>query len=135
MLMVLLFFHFSLKAQSNQGDKIIGQYWTENKEGKIEIFKREAKYFGKIIWRKEVIKDTKNPNKSLRDRSVIGIEFLIGFVFNGKSKWEGGTVYSIDNGGTYRGKIWLEDQGKTLKMRGYWGISFIGRTATLLRVE
>lgn len=130
-----LLFSFSLTAQKIEADDILGQYWINNKDGKIKIFKRGEKYFGKILWRKEVRKDVKNPDKSLRNRSIIGIEFLKDFVFNGQSQWEEGSVYSIENGRTYRGKIWLENQGKTLKMRGYWGVSWIGKTISLSRIE
>ncbi|MEL6835158.1 MAG: DUF2147 domain-containing protein [Bacteroidota bacterium] len=125
---------FGLSAQQ-AADDILGQYWTEKREGKIEIFKQGDKYFGKIAWRKEARKDTENPDESLRNRNVIGIIFLQDFVFDGKDEWEDGTVYSIDNGGTYSGRIWLEDDGETLKMRGYMGISLLGRTATLKRAD
>ena len=129
------FLCFDVKGQTQNGDQIIGKYWTNNKEGKIEIFKKGRKYYGKILWRKEPVKDIKNPDKSLRNRNVIGIEFLKDFVFDGKNKWEGGTVYSFDNGGTYKGRLWLENQGEILKMRGFWGISLIGRTATLQKIR
>jgi uncharacterized protein (DUF2147 family) len=66
---------------------------------------------------------------------VIGITFLKDFIFDGKDEWVDGEVYSIDNGGTYSGRIWLEGGGKTLKMRGYLGISLLGRTATLTRAD
>ena len=54
-----------------QGDAILGEYWTESKEGRIEIYREENAYFGRIKWRKEVINDTKNPDPKLRNKSVI----------------------------------------------------------------
>ena len=129
-----LFIGYSTIAQT-KADDILGTYWTEGKEGKIEIYKLSNKYFGKILWRKEARKDVENPDASLRDRSVIGLVFLKDFVFDGDGKWKNGAVYSIDNGGTYKGKMWLENNGKMLKMRGYLGISLLGRTATLKRVD
>ncbi|MDW3191470.1 MAG: DUF2147 domain-containing protein [Cytophagales bacterium] len=118
-----------------KADDILGQYWTENRTGKIEIYKDQSQYYGMIIWRKEVRKDTENPDEELKSRSVIGIVFLQNFSNTDKNEWSGGEVYSIDNGGTYSGKMWLANDGKTLKMRGYLGISLLGRTATLQRVE
>ncbi|MEO1436729.1 MAG: DUF2147 domain-containing protein, partial [Bacteroidota bacterium] len=91
-------------SQAN-ASHIIGEYWINNQTGKIQIFERQGQYFGKIIWREEVIKDSKNPDPALRDRSVIGIEFIKNFEFDG-SKYKGGTVYSIENGKTYAGKLW-----------------------------
>ncbi|MEO0469497.1 MAG: hypothetical protein AAF206_07755, partial [Bacteroidota bacterium] len=44
------------------GDEIIGTYWTETKEGKIEIFREGEHYFGKILWRKDARKDIHHPD-------------------------------------------------------------------------
>ena len=128
----------ALTAQQTEksADRILGQYWTENQEGQIKIYRCDQSYCGQIVWRKEDRKDSKNPRPELRDRSVIGIRFLEGFSYNpSKDTWSGGSVYSIDNGGHYRGKMWLENQDQTLKMRGYLGIALIGRTATLQRIN
>ncbi|MEM9919034.1 MAG: DUF2147 domain-containing protein [Bacteroidota bacterium] len=117
-------------------DAILGEYWTEDRSGKIAIYKCSYKYCGRIIWRKENKKDSQNPDVTKRDRKVVGIQFLNDFEFDKKSSvWKGGTVYSIDNGNTYNGKIWLEDNGQTLKMRGFIGFSLLGKTATLRRVD
>ncbi|MEO0505413.1 MAG: DUF2147 domain-containing protein [Bacteroidota bacterium] len=124
----------SLSFSQSAGDKIIGQYWTETKEGKIEIFKKDNRYFGKIIWRKDARLDTENPNEKLQSRNVVGIVFMKDFVFK-NDKWINGEVYSIENGGNYSGKMWLENNGSILKMRGYLGISLLGKTATLSRVR
>ncbi|MEO0571546.1 MAG: DUF2147 domain-containing protein [Bacteroidota bacterium] len=132
--LVVLSISFNSISQTRDSDLILGQYWTENKEGKIEVYKNGNSYFGKIVWRKEIRKDTENPDRSLRDRSVIGIVFMKDFIFK-NDKWVDGKVYSIDNGNTYSGKMWLENSGSTLKMRGYLGISLLGRTATLTRVK
>ena len=120
-------------SQSN-GDELLGQYWTEARQGKIEFYKQQDKFYGKIIWRKEAKTDQENPNPSLRNRSVIGIVFLKDFVYE-EGTWSEGSVYSIDNGNTYSGKLWLEESGRKLKMRGYIGFSLLGRTATLERVS
>lgn len=123
-------------AQSSSlPDDILGQYWTDGKEGKIEIFKEGEVYFGRIVWRKNVAKDIKNRDRSLRERDVVGLVFLEDFRFD-RDAWIGGSVYSIDNGRTYSGKLWLEENGEVLKMRGHLKLSrFIGRTASLTRVE
>ncbi|WP_350284553.1 DUF2147 domain-containing protein [uncultured Croceitalea sp.] len=115
-------------------DDVIGQFWTEKKEGKIEIYKENDIYFGKIIWRKDARLDTENPDEALRDRSVIGIVFMEDFVFDG-GKWVDGEIYSIDNGNVYASKMWFEDDKDTLKLRGFVGLSLFGKTATLTRVK
>ncbi|GAA0726023.1 hypothetical protein GCM10009430_32550 [Aquimarina litoralis] len=117
-----------------EADDVIGQFWTENKEGKIQIYKENNKYLGKIIWRKDARLDIENPEESLRNRSVIGIVFMKDFVFD-DDKWGDGKIYSIDNGNTYSSKMWLEEDKDILKLRGFVGISLLGKTATLIRVK
>ena len=49
--------------------------------------------------------------------------------------WKGGQILDPDNGKTYRCKMTVSDDGRELDVRGYIGISLIGRTQTWLRVE
>jgi len=133
---IIIMFSILTIFDNAPSDAIVGEYWTENKTGRIAIFKCDNKYCGRIIWRKDNRKDVENPDKKKRNRNVVGVQFLNDFEYNIEDKiWSGGTVYSIDNGNTYKGKIWLENNGETLKMRGFIGFSFIGRTATLERVK
>jgi len=122
--------------RGSPSDKIIGEYWTEDKTGKIMIYQCNDKYCGRISWRLDNRKDVKNPDSAKRNRNVVGIQFLKDFAYDAAENiWSGGTVYSIDNGYTYNGRMWLENNGASLKMRGYIGFSFLGRTATLSRVK
>ncbi len=132
----ILMFSVITLFDNSPSDAIVGEYWTENNSGKIAIFKCDNKYCGRITWRKDNRKDDENPDKTKRGRNVVGIQFLNDFEYSSDDDiWLGGTVYSIDNGNTYEGKIWLECNGETLKMRGFIGFSFLGRTATLKRVK
>ncbi|OJJ22522.1 hypothetical protein BKI52_07525 [marine bacterium AO1-C] len=118
----------------SKSDAILGQYWINNKEGRIQIYKRNQCYYGKIVWRRVPRKDSENPDPQLRSRRVLGITFLYNFTYD-DGEWIGGKVYNINNGRTYSGKLWLEDGGKTLKMRGYIGYSLFGKTMRLQRVS
>ncbi len=115
-------------------DAIVGMYWSPEKEGKIQIYKRGGRYYGKIALGSEAQKDIKNPDPKLRDRDVIGMEFLKDFTFDGADKWEDGTVYDPKSGKTYDCSISLDDQGN-LKLRGYVGISLFGRTEVFIRIK
>jgi uncharacterized protein (DUF2147 family) len=44
------------------------------------------------------------------------------------SEWSGGRILDPENGKIYRCTIEVVDGGKRLKVRGYIGISLIGRT-------
>ncbi len=63
----------------------------------------------------------------MRNRPLIGLEILSGFEYAGDGRWTGGTIYDPDNGKTYRCKLRFVDRD-TLEVRGYIGISLIGRT-------
>ena len=103
----------------------------------VEIFKKGEKAFGKIV--KIMDKETPDPicNKCDSDdprkgQKILGMEIIKDLEKDG-SEWDGGTVLDPENGKVYRCKIWVED--KKLIIRGYIGISLIGRSQTWLRAE
>ena len=49
--------------------------------------------------------------------------------------WSGGEILDPQNGKTYRCKVWLEDKGKKLNVRGFIGVSVLGRTQVWIREE
>jgi uncharacterized protein (DUF2147 family) len=113
-------------------DDVLGIYWSPKKDGKIEIYKRDNKYFGKTIWAKKDRKDTLNPDPKLRNVKIVGLEFLKNFVFD-EDEWVDGKVYDPESGNTYSCKMWLENGDIMLK--GYIGISLLGRSEKLERVR
>jgi uncharacterized protein (DUF2147 family) len=116
-----------------QPDAIVGEWLTAAKDGKVQIYKSGNKFFGKISWgNRPNGKDTNNPDPKLRDQNLIGLVILKDFAFNGKDKWEDGTIYDPNNGKTYSCVIRLKDE-KTLEVRGYIGISLLGRTEVWTR--
>lgn len=114
-------------------DAIVGEWLTAAKDGKVQIYKSGNKFFGKISWgNRPNGKDTNNPDPKLRDQNLIGLVILKDFSFNGKDKWEEGTIYDPNNGKTYSCAIRLKNE-KTLEVRGYIGISLLGRTEVWTR--
>jgi uncharacterized protein (DUF2147 family) len=69
-----------------------------------------------------------------KDQPVIGMTILWGLKDEGKV-WKGGEILDPDNGKTYRCKMTVSKNGQELDVRGYIGISLIGRTQTWLRLE
>jgi uncharacterized protein (DUF2147 family) len=78
--------------------------------------------------------DVHNPDSALRDQLLIGLEIFSGFNYDGDGKWSGGFIYDPNSGKTYRCKLKLKDRN-TLKLRGYIGISLLGRTDVWARQE
>ncbi len=62
--------------------------------------------------------DENNPNKSLRNRPVIGIQLIDGMVPNGPNKWKG-KIYNADDGHTY--SAYAKLNGNALQVKGCWG--------------
>jgi sterol desaturase/sphingolipid hydroxylase (fatty acid hydroxylase superfamily) len=66
-----------------------------------------------------------------KNAPIRGMYILWGFKDVGGA-WTDGSILDPANGRVYRCKIWLEEDGKVLKVRGYWGIFW--RTQKWLRV-
>lgn len=69
-----------------------------------------------------------------KDKPVIGMTILWGLKQDGNA-WTGGEILDPNNGKVYRCKMTLSADGKSLDVRGFIGISLIGRTQTWLRQE
>jgi uncharacterized protein (DUF2147 family) len=124
---------------SAQTNKIEGVWLNEEKDAKIQIYRgNDNKFYGKIIWLKDGLKDgkpktdDKNPKANKRANTILGLIILKGFN-EGKNTYEDGTVYDPNNGKTYDCTITYK--GKTLSLRGYVGISLFGRTTTWERIQ
>jgi len=134
-----IFLAFSPKVNAQSADDILGNWYNQEGTAKIHVFKAangkfKGKYFGKIIWLKEPTKngkpkvDENNPDASKKNAELNGLILLNNFVFDADDKvWEDGTIYDPKNGKTYSCNITLV--GDKLNVRGYVGISMIGRTA------
>jgi uncharacterized protein (DUF2147 family) len=69
-----------------------------------------------------------------KGQKIIGMTIAKGLKQNG-SKYDGGEILDPDNGKIYKCKMTLNEAGDKLEVRGYIGISLIGRSQTWLRVE
>ncbi|MES2182622.1 MAG: DUF2147 domain-containing protein [Pseudomonadota bacterium] len=69
-----------------------------------------------------------------KDQPVIGMMVLSGMKQDGED-YSSGQILDPDNGKIYSCKLTLLDGGKKLKVRGYIGIRWLGRTEIWLREE
>ncbi|MEA5458067.1 DUF2147 domain-containing protein [Arcicella sp. LKC2W] len=121
-------------AQSVSKDAILGEWLAESKDGKVLIYKQGEKYFGKVSSGKDGSKkDTHNPDAKLREQNIVGSVILKGFDFTGKS-WENGTIYDPNNGKTYSCTMKIKSANE-LEIRGFIGISLLGRTTVWTKVK
>lgn len=79
--------------------------------------------------------DRHNPNKKLRTQSLVGLQIGSGFEFDSASQqWRGGHLYDPVSGNSYQASLALAPDGY-LKVRGFVGISLLGRTMYWSRGE
>lgn len=139
-LSIILSAFTAITAFAQNADAILGKWLNPTGEGQIQIYKHGDKYFGKLVWIKspndasgKPKTDVKNPDPALRSRPELNLELLKDFKYDGDNVYTDGTIYDPKSGKTYSCKMTLE--GKKLKIRGYIGISLIGRTEIFTRVE
>jgi uncharacterized protein (DUF2147 family) len=121
---------------------IEGLWLDEVEEGRIEVAPCGEHLCGTIVWLLEPLdengeerRDVENADPALRERKVMGLRVLEGVnpKPDKKGYWKGGRIYDPKNGKTYRCTLSLDEQGN-MKLRGFIGISLIGRNSFWTRV-
>jgi uncharacterized protein (DUF2147 family) len=69
-----------------------------------------------------------------KDKPIIGMTILWGLRKDGNG-WAGGEILDPKNGKIYKAKMSLTEDGMSLNVRGFIGVSLIGRTQTWLREQ
>lgn len=141
LLLALLLLAGSYAYGQRKADDITGYWQTRGKNpAKIQIYKAGTAFAGKIVWLKDALDngrpktDKNNPDAGRRSQPIVGLQILSGFVFDGDDEWEDGKIYDPESGKTYRCYLALKDKS-TLKVRGYIGVSLLGRTETWTRTN
>ncbi|NHN27306.1 DUF2147 domain-containing protein [Flavobacterium jejuense] len=123
-------------------DKIIGTWVSKAKDSRMEIYKSNDSYKGRLIegWGLELYEDdgvtltqdSKNPDKSLRDRTLKNMEFISEMTFE-KGAYKGGEIYMAKLGKSMKCKMYFK--GEELRVRIYVGIPILGTTKKWTRVQ
>ena len=125
----------------SQSDDILGIWLEEEKQSKIEIYKKNNRFFGKIIWLKEPLDengkiklDKENPNSSLRKNPINGLVIMKNLKYIKKGEWSNGEIYDARSGKTYSLEVYMNNPNK-LDLRGYLGFTLFGKTTSWTRVK
>jgi uncharacterized protein (DUF2147 family) len=121
---------------------IEGLWLVENKEAHIRVERCGENLCARIVWMKHPTDergqprlDVNNPDRSLRDRPILGINLLKEVpaepVEDGV--WSRGRIYDPQRGRYYRCSLWLDGPDQ-LRLRGYVRISLLGRTTRWTRI-
>ncbi|MCG7656853.1 DUF2147 domain-containing protein [Wielerella bovis] len=69
------------------------------------------------------------------NKPLVSLTVVRGLKSKNSNEYDGGTIYDPKGGKTYRVKATLSADGRTLKVRGFIGVSALGRTQTWTRVQ
>ncbi len=119
-------------------DAILGVWLTQEKDGKVEIYRSGDKFFGKLMWGKNLYekdgktlkKDIKNPEPSQRERTLLNLVMLRDFMYK-EGEWKDGRIYDPRSGKTYSSTMKLKDGN--LEVRGYIGLPAFGKSTVWTR--
>lgn len=73
----------------------------------------------------------------LKNKSILGVTVMYGLKQNANNpnEWSGGSILDPKTGQVYRCMVTVSNNGNTLEVRGYVGISLLGRSQTWVRVS
>jgi uncharacterized protein (DUF2147 family) len=132
---VLVFSSLGINAQSPVG------VWKnlDDEDGRekshIEIYEESGKLRGKVIKLLPAATITKcdKCTGANKGKNLVGMDILWDLKKSG-SVWDGGEILDPKKGKVYNCKIEL-DGAEKLKVRGYMGVSILGRTQTWYKVN
>ncbi|MEM5278146.1 DUF2147 domain-containing protein [Cupriavidus taiwanensis] len=107
---------------------------TGKPRGLVEITEKNGVYSGRLL--KSFVDSDGKPRvcdkctDARKDQPLIGMTILSGLRKTGDNEWSGGEILDPENGKVYKSKMSLAEDGNKLNVRGFIGISLIGRTQT-----
>lgn len=128
-------------AAAGQSSTPVGLWKTVNEKGEPEGLVRIIEVAGELRGTVEKVYSPPAPDPrprcvpctgELKDKPVIGLQILRGLRWDG-SEYSGGEILDPNNGKFYRCLMRVVDGGRKLEVRGYIGISLLGRTQVWLR--
>ncbi len=108
---------------------------TGRARGFVRIYEQNGELFGKIessLLPEEAREVCSKCSGERKNKPVIGMVILTGMKKEGQ-EYKGGEILDPDTGWVYRCKMRLEEGGKKLILRGYLGVSLLGRSQTWVR--
>ncbi|HEX7437072.1 MAG TPA: DUF2147 domain-containing protein [Caldimonas sp.] len=114
---------------------------TKKDKSLVRIVEANGVYTGKV----EKFLDPESPKDAVckdcsddrKDKPILGLTIIRNMKQSADDKavFEGGDILDPNNGKVYKSKMKLVDNGTKLEVRGFVGISLLGRTQTWVRAE
>lgn len=109
---------------------------THQPKAIVRIFDQSGKLYGVV--EKSLVANP--PHRTCDDcaddrkgKPILGMDIIRGLERDG-DQWDGGTILDPETGKVYRCRLRLEDGGQKLSVRGFIGVSLLGRTQVWERV-
>jgi uncharacterized protein (DUF2147 family) len=131
---LLILFAPLVMAQSPEGNWNIPDEKTGKKRATAQLRISNGVLNGTIVQIFPIPGDTgvcQNCSGNFKNKPVVGLQFLWGLRENAKGVWEGGHVLDPKTGKIYKVNISIKDN--KLHMRGFIGVTMLGRTQTWVR--
>ena len=143
--LVLMSALMAVSAVSFAADQLDGSVWktiddkTGNPRATVKFTESNGALNATVInlIDKTALKVCDKCTGNLKGKPVVGIAVVHGLkaVSGEKNSYDYGSILDPKNGKTYKLKGTLSDDGKVLNLRGYMGISVLGRNQVWRRVS
>lgn len=140
--LLLVFVALVSFAPKDNSEAVVGTWLNGTKKGHVQIYKQGGTYFGKLVHLTEPNDpatgkpktDFRNIDASKRARPLLNMVLMYNFKYDGGNVWNDGKIYNPEDGKEYNCKMTLVNPN-TLEVRGYVGISLLGKTQTWTRIK
>lgn len=123
---------------------ILGKWISTKKNVVIEVYKISNQFQAKVLWFNDTDDlsrpmrsrlDINNPNKSLRNQLILGMDVLEGLTYNPtKHRWEKGKIYDPSSGRHWSSVVYFNDDNQ-MEVKGYWKFEFLCQTLTFVKYK
>lgn len=123
---------------------ILGKWISTEENVIIEVYKISNQFKAKVLWFNDTDDlnrpmkkrlDVHNPNKSLRNRLILGMDVLDGLSYNTeKNRWEKGRIYDPSSGRHWSSVVYFNEDNQ-MEVKGYWKFEFLCQTLAFGRYK
>jgi uncharacterized protein (DUF2147 family) len=112
---------------------------TQRERSQVRIVEQDGVFSGRIVAIADPARQDARCDQctdARRGQPVLGMTIVEGVRRDGEQPvWAGGTILDPNDGRSYRVRMTLRDEGRTMEVRGFVGMPLLGRTQTWIRIE